>query len=309
MPHKYGFYFAFGLIAATNAAFAADIKLNIPGMANIPGISINNGASGNTASYMNAKMPGMDFSHKNLAGAIFLNAELMKSSFAGSVLTKADFTNAQLQGVDFSGADLRGANFLNADLSGANLTNANFSGALLLNAVLDGALANGTRFDGADLTNVDMSKLVRTSAVVVPVAVPVAPAPVGVVNAQAIATALKAPQKKIDLTINFDFNSDKLTTDGVRQVEQVASALKDASLTQSRFMIEGHTDNVGSDSYNNDLSYRRATRVLRTLTEQFGIEAPRLSSQGFGKTRPVASNDSELGRAQNRRVTIINLGN
>jgi OOP family OmpA-OmpF porin len=73
-------------------------------------------------------------------------------------------------------------------------------------------------------------------------------------------------------------------------------------------MIEGHTDNIGKDNYNKDLSYRRATRVLSTLAEQYGIQASRLSAQGFGKDRPVASNASDLGRAQNRRVTIVNLG-
>lgn len=256
------------------------------------------------ASYVNAKLPGMDFSHKNLSDADFTNSTLSGSSFSGSILTGAHFSNANLTNADFSGARLTGADLTNANLSGANLTNADFSNADLTNVRLDGALATGARFDGAILTNVDMGKLVRGAPAVV-----VAPAPRPVfVDAGAISTALQTPEKKIDLNINFDFNSDKLTASGAKQVEQVAAALKDQSLAGNRIMIEGHTDNVGGEKYNKDLSYHRATRVQQVLIDQYGIDPARLSAQGFGKTRPVASNDNDLGRAMNRRVTIVNLG-
>ncbi|MGB1140881.1 MAG: OmpA family protein, partial [Halioglobus sp.] len=62
------------------------------------------------------------------------------------------------------------------------------------------------------------------------------------------------------------------------------------------------TDNVGPEDYNMGLSQRRAQAVVDVLVNQHGIDASRLSPVGFGETQPVASNDTEEGRAQNRRV-------
>lgn len=264
-------------------------------------------ASSSGASYRNAKLAGMDFSRKNLAGADFANATLEGARFAGSNLDHAIFSNATLTQADFSGAVLTGADLANADLSGANLTGADFSGANLANATLDGALVANANFNGANLANVDMSAVVRSASAAVAPAVVVDQRP-AFVAAPRIAAALQAPQRKIDLTINFDFNSDKLGGEGSRQVQEIAAALKSAELAQARIMIEGHTDNVGSDGYNKDLSYRRALRVMRTLIEANGIPASRLSAEGFGESRPVATNDTDLGRAMNRRVTLVNMG-
>ena len=71
-----------------------------------------------------------------------------------------------------------------------------------------------------------------------------------------------------------------------------------------RVEIQGHTDNQGSAAYNLDLSRRRADGVYRELTLQ-GIESNRLEFKGFGMTKPVDSNDSEQGRARNRRTEIL----
>ncbi|MDT4885035.1 Outer membrane protein A [compost metagenome] len=65
----------------------------------------------------------------------------------------------------------------------------------------------------------------------------------------------------------------------------------------------GHTDNVGSDHYNQGLSERRAQSVADFLASQ-GVPADKLTSQGLGESQPVADNDSDEGRAQNRRVEI-----
>ncbi len=73
---------------------------------------------------------------------------------------------------------------------------------------------------------------------------------------------------------------------------------------ERRVLIEGHTDNVGSAEYNQGLSQRRADSVRYYLTQQ-GIASQRLSASGIGMGRPVASNDSAMGRQQNRRVEII----
>lgn len=69
-------------------------------------------------------------------------------------------------------------------------------------------------------------------------------------------------------------------------------------------LIEGHTDNVGSDDQNVDLSNRRAYAVRSYLSDR-GISANRLSSAGMGESAPIASNDTDIGRQQNRRVEII----
>lgn len=148
---------------------------------------------------------------------------------------------------------------------------------------MTGIVAVNTTFDGAILVGVDMTELANS------------------------VSSHPSAHRQIDLTINFDFNSDRLTADGTRQVEEIAHALQDRSLQRSRILVEGHTDNVGTDAYNQDLSARRAQRVLYALTTDYGIPASRLTAQGFGKTRPIASNETDLGRAVNRRVTLINL--
>ena len=66
--------------------------------------------------------------------------------------------------------------------------------------------------------------------------------------------------------------------------------------------IEGHTDNVGSEAYNLDLSKRRAESVKNYLVENLGIDPARLSAAGYGFSRPIADNNTREGRAQNRRV-------
>lgn len=82
-------------------------------------------------------------------------------------------------------------------------------------------------------------------------------------------------------------------------LDQVASVLK--SNPKLRIVIEGHTDTVGAADYNLQLSDDRADAVRGTLIER-GIPGNRLEAIGYGESRPIASNESELGRASNRRV-------
>jgi outer membrane protein OmpA-like peptidoglycan-associated protein len=72
-----------------------------------------------------------------------------------------------------------------------------------------------------------------------------------------------------------------------------------------RLEIQGHTDNVGSDAYNQPLSEARAHAVVAWLTQHL-VAPARLTARGFGKTRPIATNATDDGRAQNRRVEIAN---
>ena len=71
-----------------------------------------------------------------------------------------------------------------------------------------------------------------------------------------------------------------------------------------RLEVEGHTDSVGSDDYNQRLSEQRATAVRDYLT-QAGISGNSVTARGFGKTQPVVSNDTAAGRQQNRRVELV----
>ena len=201
------------------------------------------------------------------------------------------------------GAIVTDARLVNASLQGANLAGADFSRSDLTNANLDGALTGGIRLDGAVLTNVELHNRIEATP---------APRP-DFIDPGKIASALRLDPaqphvaRHIDLTINFDFNSDRLTHDGMNQIQSIAAALNSGALQQAHILIEGHTDGVGTVGYNQDLSYRRALRVMRSLIDEYNIPAGRLSAQGFGKSRPIASNDNDLGRAMNRRVTLVNL--
>jgi len=100
----------------------------------------------------------------------------------------------------------------------------------------------------------------------------------------------------------FDTGRATLKPGATRDLDRLAQALKDNPNT--RVKIEGFTDSVGSDSYNQGLSERRAQAVADAL-QMRGVPAARLQAEGLGKEFPVASNDSQAGRQQNRRVEIV----
>jgi OOP family OmpA-OmpF porin len=105
--------------------------------------------------------------------------------------------------------------------------------------------------------------------------------------------------------VNFAFNRSDLLPEARNTLdhEVVPELRADPQLTVA---VEGHTDSVGSDSYNQKLSERRAASVKSYLESQ-GIAGSRIESVGYGETRPVADNDTETGRARNRRVEIKEL--
>ena len=104
-----------------------------------------------------------------------------------------------------------------------------------------------------------------------------------------------------DNGILFGFNSSKLGDDAKASLDKFAASL--ISNPQTDVQIYGHTDNVGTRAANEKVSNARATEVKNFLTNA-GVPAARLSSQGLAYDYPVASNDTEAGRAQNRRVEI-----
>ncbi|HSE40909.1 MAG TPA: OmpA family protein, partial [Acidobacteriota bacterium] len=103
--------------------------------------------------------------------------------------------------------------------------------------------------------------------------------------------------------IQFDFNQATIKPESAQVLSQVAEVLKNQP--DLKLMIEGHTDNVGKPAYNMELSHKRAQSVKDYLVQNHQVDGGRLTTQGFGDTKPMAKNDTEAGRAQNRRVELV----
>jgi len=101
---------------------------------------------------------------------------------------------------------------------------------------------------------------------------------------------------------NFDFNKATLNAGGRAKVGDAAKVLKNNPSIS--VYVDGHTDSVGSDKYNQKLSERRAETVAGELAKD-GVSRSRLEVRGFGKRKPIADNKTEAGRARNRRVELI----
>jgi OOP family OmpA-OmpF porin len=102
--------------------------------------------------------------------------------------------------------------------------------------------------------------------------------------------------------VHFDFDKSTLKPEAIVVLNKAVALLQQ----HERVVVEvaGHTDSIGSDAYNQKLSERRAIAVKDYLTSK-GIKASRLTAKGYGESMPVASNDTEEGRAENRRVEMI----
>ncbi len=101
--------------------------------------------------------------------------------------------------------------------------------------------------------------------------------------------------------VTFDTNSTIVRPGLMSEINRVAGVL--TQYPQTLVRVEGHTDSVGSDAYNMDLSIRRANAVKNLLVQR-GVTENRIDAVGYGKTMPVATNDTEAGRQKNRRVEI-----
>lgn len=111
-------------------------------------------------------------------------------------------------------------------------------------------------------------------------------------------------QGRFAMHLPFDFNQATLRPDAMAQVRQLAQALQ--SHPTWRIGLDGHTDAVGSPAFNQKLSTERAAAVKAALVS-LGVPASQVATRGLGATQPVASNATEEGRAQNRRVEVVNL--
>lgn len=101
--------------------------------------------------------------------------------------------------------------------------------------------------------------------------------------------------------VMFDTNSSVIKTGAFDEINRVASVLN--QYPQTNIRIAGHTDSTGSETYNQQLSERRAQAVQQALSSQ-GVSPGRMNAIGFGESQPIADNATESGRQMNRRVTI-----
>lgn len=108
----------------------------------------------------------------------------------------------------------------------------------------------------------------------------------------------------IALYINFETGKSTIQSESLPVLEQMAQMLRDVKNLKVR--IDGHTDNVGSPAANQKLSEQRAASLVKALIDK-GIDKSRLSSKGWGQSKPIADNATDDGKAKNRRVEIIKM--
>jgi OmpA-OmpF porin, OOP family len=116
----------------------------------------------------------------------------------------------------------------------------------------------------------------------------------------------KALCKVIDrmtLMVNFDFDKSVIREDDKAKLKKAIDFVK--KYPGFKIKIEGHTDYIGTEKYNQGLSERRAGAVMKYLVKGGGIDGKRLTAVGYGESKPVASNKTNEGRAKNRRVEIL----
>jgi OOP family OmpA-OmpF porin len=99
----------------------------------------------------------------------------------------------------------------------------------------------------------------------------------------------------------FDFDSADIKPEAHQLLDEVVTILK--KNPELKGVIEGHTDSIGSEAYNQGLSERRAQAIDKYI-EEHGIASDRYTVKGYGESKPIASNDTEEGRQENRRVEL-----
>ncbi len=109
-----------------------------------------------------------------------------------------------------------------------------------------------------------------------------------------------------DSGILFGFDSYQLTSEAKTNIREMAETLK--KYEDTNILVEGHTDNVGKETYNQRLSERRAQAVADYATS-IGVDRSRIRTTGYGEDQPVAENETEAGRAENRRVEVAIFAN
>ena len=119
--------------------------------------------------------------------------------------------------------------------------------------------------------------------------------------------AMVKDKPKIDLEINFDYNSADISAKSLPSVQALGRALTNNDLRGSTFVVAGHTDAAGGDAYNQDLSERRADSIKRYLVDKYGINGTDLVTVGYGKSK--LKDPSQPLAEVNRRVQVVNMEN
>jgi outer membrane protein OmpA-like peptidoglycan-associated protein len=114
---------------------------------------------------------------------------------------------------------------------------------------------------------------------------------------------VKQDRIEVKEIIQFETSSWKVTEESHAILDEIAKVMT-AHPEVKKVRIEGHTDNEGDSAHNLSLSRKRANNIMKYLVEH-GVDAARLVAEGYGDTKPVAPNDTEEGRAQNRRVVFV----
>ncbi|UGY06450.1 OmpA family protein [Bradyrhizobium quebecense] len=112
---------------------------------------------------------------------------------------------------------------------------------------------------------------------------------------------------KIDLEINFDYNSADISAKSLASVQALGRALTNQDLKGSTFVVAGHTDAAGGEDYNQGLSERRADAIKRYLVDKYGINGTDLVTVGYGKSK--LKDPSHPMADVNRRVQVVNMEN
>jgi outer membrane protein OmpA-like peptidoglycan-associated protein len=121
-----------------------------------------------------------------------------------------------------------------------------------------------------------------------------------------IATIVK-DKPKIDLEINFDYNSADISSRSLPSVQALGKALTNPDLKGSTFVVAGHTDAAGGEAYNQELSERRADSIKKYLVDKYGINGTDLVTVGYGKSK-LKDPANPLAEV-NRRVQVVNMEN
>ena len=116
---------------------------------------------------------------------------------------------------------------------------------------------------------------------------------------------MKKPVETISITlfIEFDFDKDVVRSQHHNDVKKISDTL--SKYSEATVQLEGHTDSMGTDAYNMDLSKRRADNVKKYLVDKFNVNASRVSTVAYGESKPVANNETKEGRTLNRRIEVL----
>jgi OOP family OmpA-OmpF porin len=143
-----------------------------------------------------------------------------------------------------------------------------------------------------------------------PEAAPAAPAvrTRGIGPPQAV-PSLPAPSRAaVTLNVLFASNSEVIPSTSYAEIDKLGTVLSWPQYSDYRIQLEGHTDSVGVERKNQALSEKRVQSIRDYLVHRFHIAPARVRASGYGSSRPIASNDTQDGRSQNRRVEVVNLG-